>query len=76
MDVVVRRAFGSEAPVLTRVARAAKRHWKYPEAWIARWRDALTVTPAFVERHPVRCAVRGPGPGDQPVADHDGGVRD
>jgi len=59
VDVVVRRAFGSEAPVLTRVARAAKRHWKYPEAWIARWRDALTVTPAFVERHPVRCAVRG-----------------
>jgi GNAT superfamily N-acetyltransferase len=58
VDVVVRRALASEAPVLTRVAHASKRHWKYPQAWIARWRDALTVTPAFVERHPVRCAVR------------------
>ena len=58
MDVVVRRAAASEAPVLTRVAHAAKRHWKYPEAWITLWRDALTLTPAFVERHPVRCAVR------------------
>ena len=45
--------------MLTRVAHAAKRHWKYPEAWITLWRDALTLTPAFVERHPVRCAVRG-----------------
>jgi len=58
VDVVVRRALASEAPVLTRLAHAAKRHWKYPEAWIALWSDTLTVTPAFVERHPVRCAVR------------------
>ena len=59
MDVVIRRALPSAAPALTRVAHAAKRHWKYPEDWIRLWRDALTVTPAFVERHPVWCAVRG-----------------
>ena len=59
MDVVIRRALPSDAPALTRVAHAAKRHWKYPEDWIRLWRDALTVTPAFVERHPVWCAVRG-----------------
>ena len=58
MDVVIRRARPGDARALTRVAHAAKRRWKYPEAWIARWRDALTVTPAFVERHPVRCATR------------------
>jgi len=59
VDVVMRPALPSEAPALTRVAHAAKRRWKYPEAWIALWRDGLTVTPVFIERHPVRCAVRG-----------------
>ena len=59
MDVVIRRALPSDALALTRVAHAAKRHWRYPEDWIRLWRDALTVTPAFVARHPVGCAVRG-----------------
>lgn len=59
MDIVIRRARPSDAPALTRVARAAKRHWRYPEAWIRLWRDALTVTPGFVARHPVWCARRG-----------------
>lgn len=44
---------------LTRVAHAAKRHWKYPEDGLRRWRDALTVTPGFVARHAVCCAIRG-----------------
>lgn len=59
MDVVIRRALPSDAPALTRVAHAAKRHWKYPDGWIRLWREALTVTPEFLTRHPVGCAVRG-----------------
>ena len=59
MDAVIRRALPAEARALTRIAHAAKRHWKYPEAWIRLWRDALTVTPQFVERHRVYCAVAG-----------------
>lgn len=59
MDVVIRRARPSDAPALTRVAHAAKRHWKYPDGWIRLWRDALTVTPGFVARHAVCCAIRG-----------------
>ena len=59
MDIVIRRALVLDAPVLTRVAHAAKRHWGYPEDWLRLWRDALTVTPAFIERRPVWCAVRG-----------------
>lgn len=59
MDVVTRRALPSDAPALTRVAHAAKRHWRYPEDWLRLWRDALTVTPALIERQPVWCAVRG-----------------
>lgn len=60
MEVVIRRALASDAPALARVAHAAKRRWGYPEAWIARWHDALTPTPALVERWCARCAVRGP----------------
>ena len=59
MDAVIRRAWPADARTLTRVAHAAKRHWKYPEAWIRLWRDALSLTPPFVERHPVYCAVAG-----------------
>lgn len=59
MDVVIRRAWPADARALTRVAHAAKRHWGYPEDWLRLWRDALTVTPAFIERRPVWCAVRG-----------------
>jgi GNAT superfamily N-acetyltransferase len=56
---VIRRARPAEAPALTRIAHAAKRHWRYPEDWIALWRDALTVTPWYVERRPVYCAEAG-----------------
>jgi len=59
MDVVIRRAVAADAPALTRVAHAAKRYWRYPEAWIRLWRDALTVTARLVEHHPVFCAVDG-----------------
>lgn len=47
------------AAALTRIAHGAKRYWRYPEAWIQLWKDALTVTPEFVERHQVYCATRG-----------------
>src|SRR5439155_3872006 len=44
MDVVIRRALPADTQALTRVAHTAKRYWKYPEDWIRRWRDALTVS--------------------------------
>jgi GNAT superfamily N-acetyltransferase len=49
----IRRARADEAAALTALAHAAKRHWGYPEAWIARWRDALTLTAAYIRDHPV-----------------------
>lgn len=57
--VGIRRAAAADAPALTAVAHAAKRHWGYPEAWITLWRRELTLTPAFVERHPVYAALDG-----------------
>lgn len=53
MSTIIRRALADEAAALTEIAHAAKRHWGYPEAWIARWREALTVTPAYIRDHPV-----------------------
>jgi GNAT superfamily N-acetyltransferase len=47
----------TDAEALTTIAHVGKRHWKYPEAWIALWRRDLTVSPEFIERHPVHVAV-------------------
>jgi GNAT superfamily N-acetyltransferase len=43
--MVITPAHPSEAGTLTGIAFAAKRHWGYPEHWIAHWRTSLTVTP-------------------------------
>lgn len=54
-----RRATPRDAAALTVLAFAAKRHWRYSEALIRLWRADLTVTPAFVSRHEVWCALEG-----------------
>jgi GNAT superfamily N-acetyltransferase len=41
-------AHPAEAAVLTEIAFAAKRHWGYPERWIAQWHALLTITPASI----------------------------
>jgi GNAT superfamily N-acetyltransferase len=40
--VSIRPARVEECGQLTAIAHAAKRHWSYPEEWIALWRDDLT----------------------------------
>ncbi|WP_420125922.1 GNAT family N-acetyltransferase [Longimicrobium sp.] len=57
VGIAIRPARPGEAAALTAIAHAAKRHWGYPEAWIARWRDALTLAPAYVRDHIVVVAV-------------------
>ncbi|HXQ79823.1 MAG TPA: GNAT family N-acetyltransferase [Opitutaceae bacterium] len=60
MDGVrIERSRPEDAPELTRIAFGAKRHWGYPESWIQRWRDVLTVTPEFVRENPTYCAIKG-----------------
>lgn len=58
-DVSLQSAQPADASVLTAIAHAAKRHWGYPEAWIARWTDSLTLTPDYFGRHPVVLARAG-----------------
>jgi len=51
------RARPEHADSLTKIAHAAKRHWGYPETWIAAWRDILTMRPEFIAESVAYCAV-------------------
>ncbi len=59
MNAPIRRARRADAAALTRVAHAAKRYWGYPERLLRLWQRDLTVTPGFIDRHPVYCAAHG-----------------
>ena len=52
----IRRAAPRDAEALSRIAFAAKGHWGYPEHWMERWRECLTITPEFVGRNEVHVA--------------------
>jgi len=56
--MLIRRVNVEEAATLTEIALAAKRHWNYPERWIELWREDLTITPEFIERHEVFVAIQ------------------
>lgn len=53
----IRPARGDEADELSALARRAKAHWGYDEAFLAAYRDALTVTPGDIAAHTVRVAM-------------------
>jgi GNAT superfamily N-acetyltransferase len=55
MEIV--RAKVDDAERLTQIAHAAKRHWGYPESWIAAWGDILTMRPEFIAANVAYCAV-------------------
>ena len=54
--MTIARACAEDAEALTKIAFAAKRHWRYPESWIHRWRDALTITPEYISANPTFAA--------------------
>ena len=57
MEIRIRRATPDDADALTLIAHAAKRHWGYPETWIAQWQAELTITPEFIANNEVLVAV-------------------
>jgi N-acetylglutamate synthase-like GNAT family acetyltransferase len=59
VDIEIRRAQPDDAETLTSIAHAAKRHWGYPESWIAHWRTELTITPEFISTNEVFVALTG-----------------
>src|SRR5215471_3082715 len=58
-NLQIRRANPDESEALTALAHAAKRHWNYPEAWIAHWNDDLTITRDFIANNEVFVASVG-----------------
>jgi GNAT superfamily N-acetyltransferase len=56
-QLVITRAGPHDAATLTEIAFAAKRHWGYPERWIAAWTGALTMTPEAIGAAEVHAAV-------------------
>ena len=56
MNFHVRPARPTDAPRLTVIAHAAKRHWGYPDELMQLWSNDLTISPSFVHEHSVWCA--------------------
>jgi len=54
--LLFRRAEAQDAELLTEIALAGKRHWGYPEEWMAEWRPDLTVTPGYIRSQLVSVA--------------------
>ena len=52
MAILLRPALAREAPELSAVALAAKRHWGYAEDVIANWCAELTLSPADIAARP------------------------
>lgn len=61
--VRIERAKPQDLARLTGIAFAAKRHWGYPEAWIQRWSEGLTITRDYIATNPTFVA-RVAGAGD------------
>ncbi len=47
-----------QAEDLTAIALAAKRYWRYPDAWIEAWRPLLTISPGYIQAGEVYQAVQ------------------
>ena len=59
MQLQIGRAGAETHRALTDIAHAAKRHWGYPEHWMERWRDVLTITPDYIADNEVYVARAG-----------------
>ncbi|MEP6569526.1 MAG: GNAT family N-acetyltransferase [Acidobacteriota bacterium] len=46
--MIIRPATTEDVPALTQIAHDAKRHWGYPEHWLAHWQDDLTISEEFI----------------------------
>ncbi len=56
-NIEIRKADCKDASVLTKIAFAAKKHWNYPEKYYNIWREELTLTVDYINRHIVFMAI-------------------
>lgn len=52
----IRQAKIEDAETLSQIAYAAKSFWNYPESWLEVWKNALTITPEFIEKNEIYLA--------------------
>ena len=50
---MIRKAEPSEASTLTAIAFASKRYWDYPEEYLVKWKDELTITESYITANAV-----------------------
>ena len=43
----------ADAPILTKIAFSAKRHWNYPESYFTIWANELTISENYIQRNTV-----------------------
>ena len=43
----------TDAEELSEISLAAKSYWQYPDEWLTRWKEELTITPEYIEQHHV-----------------------
>lgn len=55
LGVILRRATPEDAAALCQLAWEGKSIWGYPAEWMAAWREALTLTPHYIESNEVLC---------------------
>jgi maltose O-acetyltransferase len=51
LKVQIEKAKEIDSDILTEIAFAAKRHWKYPENYYDRWREELTITKNYIKQN-------------------------
>jgi maltose O-acetyltransferase len=49
--IVISRGVESDSNILTEIAFAAKRHWKYPDNYYDLWKDELTITKDYIKQN-------------------------
>ncbi len=52
-ELKIRNAKATDSTTLTDVSFGAKMYWNYPDEYMERWKDELTVTPAYIESNTV-----------------------
>jgi len=50
---MIRSAKKNEAKVLTKISFASKGHWAYPQEYFEIWKNELTISPEYIEKHDV-----------------------
>lgn len=51
----IRRAKIEDSKVLSEIAFEAKGFWNYPQEWMEKWKDGLTIKPEYIEANELYC---------------------